>query len=283
MFTHQQIEHYKAFGFVLVRGLLDGGEVEALTAEVVGSLTAAFGGLGADTDPDRAGGIRGDYLPLASDRTPVSQALIADDPRLFQGSAELLGRPTVPTLPIATCFTSNASWHRDHGSLGGVKFLTYLEPRRADTGALRVLPGSHTDGFHSVLRSYWSQDPASSGFDSWPVPDVVLETDPGDVIVFDAHLFHSSAGGENRLAWSIEYLPWGEQHEVVRDYVNDIVGHTLDGRDGWPTWDDWATGAAMPASREVAIQRLRLLGVLNATPPRPPTPAPVEPPSAAGP
>jgi hypothetical protein len=262
MFTHQQLSHYKAFGFVLVRGLLHDAEVEALTAEVVGSLTAAFGGVGTDTDPDRAGGIRGDYLPLAVDRTPLSQALIADDPRLFQGSTELLGRPTVPTVPIATCFTSNASWHRDHGTLGGVKFLAYLEPRRAGTGALRVVPGSHIEGFESMLRAYWAQDPAGSGFEPWPVPDVVLETEPGDVIAFDAHLYHSSAGGGKRLAWSIEYLPWDEPRDMVRDYVNDIVDHTGYDRQAWPVWDEWASGATMPASREVAIQRLRLLGVL---------------------
>lgn len=255
MFTHQQIEHYKAFGFVLVRGMLHDAEVEALTAEVVGALTETFGGVGTDTDPDHAGGIRGDYLPLALDRTPVSQALMADDPRLFQGAGELLGGPAVPIVPLATCFTSNAGWHRDHSTLGGVKFLTYLEPRRAATGALRVLPGSHTDGFESTLRAYWAQDPAASGFEAWAVPHVVLETDPGDVIAFDAHLFHSSVGGEKRLAWSIEYLPWDAERDSVRDYINDVVEHT--------GWDEWITSATMPASRQVAIQRLRLLGVLR--------------------
>ena len=260
MFTHQQIQHFKAFGFVLVRGLLDEGEAVALRREVVSALTDAYGGTGTDTDPDRTGGIRGDYLPLALDRAPVSQTLMADDPRLFQGSVELLGQATVPTVPIATCFTSNAGWHNDHGSsLRGVKYLAYLEPRTADTGALRVLPGSHTGELTSRLGAYWSQDPGRSGFDPWPVPGVVLETEPGDVIAIDAHLFHSSAGGSSRLAWTIEYLPWpglGDEPQLkaARDYIDAVFDSG---------WDEWAAASDAPESRNAAIQRLRLLGVLG--------------------
>ncbi len=269
MFSHQQIEHFKAFGFVVARGLLDDAEVGALKHEVVRALTEAYGGLGTDTNPEHMGGIRGDYLPLALDRTPVSQALMADDPRLFQGSAELLARLTVPTVPIAACFTSNAGWHNEHGSnVGGVKFLTYLDARTADSGALRVLPGSHIGELAARLATYWSQDPAASGFERWPVPAVVVETEPGDVIAFDAHLFHSSAGGSTRLAWSIEYLPWpglGDPASMaaVRDYVTDVADleHKPDDPEKWPTWREWASRPNAPDSRHVAIQRLRLLGM----------------------
>lgn len=263
MFTHQQIEHFRAFGFVVARGLFTDDETRTLEAEVVASLTEAFGGVGTDADPDGTGGIRGDYLPLALDRTPLSQALIADDGRLFQGSAELLGRTTVPTVPIATCFTSNAGWHDDHGpDLVGLKFLVHLEPRTAETGALRVLPGSHTDDYRSRLRHYWSQDPAASGFEGWPVPEVVLETSPGDVIAFDAHLFHRSAGGHRRLAWTIEYLGWPVD-EDGRRRVRDAVDDAGYDKDRWVTWAEWAANpTTSPPSRQTAIQRLRLLGVI---------------------
>ncbi len=247
---------------MVARGLFTNAEARTLTEEVVASLTEAFGGLGTDDDPHGSGGIRGDYLPLALDRTPFSQALIADDPRLFQGSAELLGEPTVPTIPIATCFTSNAGWHSDHGpDIFGVKFLAHLEPRTAGTGALRVLPGSHTGDYASRLRSYWSQDPAASGFAEWPVPEVVLETEPGDIIAFDAHLAHRSAGGEKRLAWTIEYFSWAgnEQHRHrLRDAVRDASYDA--GR--WPAWAEWAGDPGASPSRLTAIHRLRLIGVL---------------------
>ena len=276
MLSQQQIAHFQAFGFVVLRGLLDDAETAALTGEVTAALADAFGGIGTDIDPEGTGGIRGDYLPLSVDRAPTSQALIADDPRLFQGSAELLGGPTVPTPPIATCFTSNAGWHTDQGpDVGGVKFLAHLEPRSADSGALRVVPGSHEPGLAARVRAYWSRDPALQGFGGWPVPCVVLETRPGDIIAFDVHLLHASAGGHRRLAWTIEYLPWpglgdAQRLGVVRDLVADAAefDHEDYDRQRWPTWQQWAAGARAVPSRQVALERLRLLGVLDAGDPR---------------
>lgn len=271
MFSLQQIAQFQAFGFVVVGGLLDHGETAALTAEVTAALSGAFGGIGTDTDPDGSSGIRGHYLPLSVDRAPLSQALMADDPRLFHGSAELLSRPTVPTAPIATCFTANPGWHTDCGpDVVGVKFLAHLEPRTGATGALRVIPGSNHPGFAQRLRAYWSQDPALQGFDGWPVPAVVLETEPGDVIALDLHLYHSSAGGDKRLAWTVEYFAWPglgdpERLRVVRDLVVDSVEFDHEGydRERWPAWREWEAGAWAVPSRQVALERLRLLGVLG--------------------
>lgn len=268
MFSHQQISHFRAFGFVVLPALLDEGETAQLSAEVTSALTDAYGGVGTDDDPDGTGGIRGDYLPLSVDRAPLSQALIADDPRLFQGSVALLGTPTVPRAPMATCFTSNAGWHTDDGTdVGGVKFLAHLEPRRAATGALLVIPGSHDPGFGARVQRYSSQDPALQGFAPWPQPAISLETEPGDVIAFDRHLFHASRGGSNRLAWTVEYLTWpgiGDRArmEAVRRALVDAVGHDHDA-ERWPTWREWAAGARHVPSRQTALERLRLLGVVD--------------------
>ena len=155
--------------------------------------------------------------------------------------------------------------------MGGVKFLAHLEPRRAGTGALRVLPGSHLPQFAERCRSYLARDPGASGFEAWPVPGVVLETEPGDVIAFDLFCYHSSLGGERRLAWSIEYVPWpglGDpvRLESARRAVVDTVDFTHKGYDleRWPTWDEWASSwRTAPPSRQTAIQRLQLLGVLD--------------------
>jgi hypothetical protein len=262
---------------VVVRGLLNEAETATLTREVTAALNAAFGGSGPDRSyTEGLGGIRGDYLPLSVDRAPLSQSLIADDPRLFQGSAALLGRPTVPTAPIATCFVSNAGWHTDQGpQVGGVKFLAHLQRRTAGTGALRVVPGSQDPAFAERVRGYWSKDPALQGFDGWPVPGVVLETEPGDVIAFDLHRYHSSAGGDRRLAWRIEYLPWPgladpQRLRLVRDLVVDTVDFDHEGydRQRWPTWREWAAGARAVPSRQVAVERLRLLGVRGEGDPR---------------
>ena len=267
MFSHQEITHFQAFGYVALPGLLSGEEIATLRAEVTSALGDAFGTLGRNRSDE--GGIPGDYLPLSVDRSPLSQAFIADDERLFQGSTDLLGRPTVPTPPIATCFTGRATpWHIDQGpDVGGVKFLIHLEPRTAETGALRVIPGSHDPGFAARVEPYWSADPGNQGFTAWTAPAVVLPTRPGDVLAFDLHLRHSSVGGGRRPAWTIEYLPWPgladpERMQVVRDLVEDTVDDV--DPDRWPAWREWVAGvSAAPASRAVAVERLQLLGVLD--------------------
>jgi hypothetical protein len=274
MLSHQQIMHFRTFGYVTMRGLLSPAEAATLRQEVTGALADAFGRIG--TEPDDLGGISGDYLPLAANRAPFSQALIADDPRTFLASAELLGRPTVPSVGIATCFTGDSTcftgdstWHTRQGpDIGGVAFWADLEPRTAKTGALRLIPGSHLRGYERRLCEYRAVEPAMSGFEHWEWPHVVVETEPGDVVAFHAHLMNCAQGGTPRLSWTIDYLPWPglghrDQMKVVRDLVLDDVefDHEDYDRDRWPVWRDWVAGAQNP-SRAVAMERLKLLGVL---------------------
>lgn len=268
MLSHQQILHFRVFGYVTLRGLLSPDEAATLRQEVTGALAGAFGV--APIRRDDLGGISGDYLPLAASRAPFSLGLIADDPRTFLSSAQLLGTPTVPTVGIATRFTGGSTWHTDQGPrIGGVTFWADLEPRTAATGALRLIPGSHLPGFARRLCEYQAAEPARSGFGRWEWPHVVVETEPGDVVAYHAHLMNCARGGTPRLSWTIGYLPWpglGRRHQmaVVRDLILDAAefDHEDYDRDRWPVWRDWAAGAAQIPSRAIAAERLGLLGVL---------------------
>lgn len=270
MLSHQQILHFAAFGYVVLPGLLTKSEVATLRTEVTDALADAFGTIG--REPDDLGGISGDYLPLAADRAPFSQSLIADDQRTFGASAELVGGPTVPSVGIATCFTGDSAWHTRQGrALGGVTFWVDLEPRAEPTGALRLIPGSHLPDFSRRICEYQSAEPSISGFEeSWEWPHVVIPTEPGDVVAFHVHLMNRTQGGLPRLTWTIDYLPWPgivdqERMRVVRDFVRDNVefDHEDYDRDRWPVWRDWAAGHHRTPSRAIAVERLKLLGVLT--------------------
>ena len=95
------------------------------------------------------------------------------------------------------------------------------------------------------------------------------------MIVFDLHLFHASSGGSDRLAWTIQYVPWpgvGDPARLaaVRAAIVDIVDYDHKGydRDRWPTWREWAANAGRSPSGRTAVERLRLLGVLGEGDPR---------------
>ncbi len=187
-------------------------------------------------------------------------------------AAELLGCPVVPSPGIATSFRGDSTWHTRQGpAVGGVTFWADLEPRTADTGALRLIPGSHLPDFERQLCQYRAAEPAISGFEHWEWPHVVIETGPGDVVAFHAHLMNRAAGGAPRHTWTIDYLPWpglanADQLALVRDLVIDDVAFDHEGYDKirWPAWRDWAAAAAPSQARAIAIERLTLLGVLPA-------------------
>lgn len=270
MLSHQQILHFRTFGYVKLGGLLSPAEADTLRQEVVSALADAISPAAAEA-ASQGGGISGSYLPLAARRAPFSLSLIADDERTFQLSAELLGRPTVPTAGVATRFTGDSGWHTRQGpDIGGVTLWADLEPRTAGTGALRLIPGSHLPGFERQLCEYRGAEPAASGFGEWEWPHVVVDTEPGDVVAFHAHLLNRAQGGAPRLTWTIDYLPWpglGRPDElaVVRDLVVDAgeFDHEDYDRGRWPVWRDWAADAAQIPSRAVALERLRLLGVVT--------------------
>lgn len=99
---------------------------------------------------------------------------------------------------------------------------------------------------------------------------MALETHPGDVIAFDLYLFHSSRGGNDRLAWSIEYRPWPGLFDptllrAVRGAVVDAFdfSHKDYDRVRWPTWSQWVRGARGVPSRQTALQCLELTGALS--------------------
>jgi hypothetical protein len=143
-------------------------------------------------------------------------------------------------------YFGSTAWHSDSSyPLSSMGFLAYLDALDGATGALRVSPGSHRD--RSMARQA-----------------VVLETRPGDVILLDEHLFHSSEGGDERLQWRVDYVldpttPGAE--ETVRSYLASIFPADWDGGydvDANPSYEDhWLE------SGRRCVARLRHLGAVD--------------------
>jgi len=131
-----------------------------------------------------------------------------------------------------------------------IGILAYCEPLNANNGALRV-------------RDLTSREE-------------VIETNPGDLIVIDEHLFHSSSGGEVRRQWRTDFLRVPTNADEVRDtkaYFKGIYRADWDGGydvDRYPTYGkDWRNsgrrcvdeieklGVYDLAARQEAFTRLR--------------------------
>ena len=273
MFCEEQVEHYHAFGFVVLREQLDAATVEALSNEIDGAFRDAFGSY-FDERPD-PGGISGHYLPVMSAaRTPGSLALIE---RLHPLARRLLGGEALPSPAQAILFFEQAAWHEDTGfDVSSVKFAAYLEPLTAGNGALRVLPGSHLAGYRELAKQFDRRVMAQSREELSAavarLPGHACETTPGDVIAFDQRLYHASVNGRDRRQWTVTFYrdPQTEQETAaVSAALSDEVAPGY-GSFGdydpkrFPFYDpDWI-GRLEQSWQAPAVGRLRELGILDA-------------------
>jgi hypothetical protein len=126
-------------------------------------------------------------------------------------------------------YQGTTSWHRDTElPVRSIGFLAYLEPLTAADGALCVMPGSHGAVFGDALQKFAEDDHLDLG--RWP--GVALATQPGDVIVMDEHLFHSSAGGDLRRQWRADFIAapvTPDEESAARDYFQSMHAPDWDG------------------------------------------------------
>jgi hypothetical protein len=182
---HELIE----VGYVVLRRFFDPDRLAAELDRTLKDGTSAqqppqLFSAGADTVPLR-------YVPMMCERTPVSLDLART---LSSVAKELLGRSVLPGRAKGTEYFSDTSWHRDsQHDIQSIGCLAYLDRLSAASGALRVLPRSHTDRTRRLAND--ARDAS-----------VAIETRPGDVIVFDEHLVHGSGGGRERRQWRVDFV-----------------------------------------------------------------------------
>lgn len=188
MLTEDHIERFRTLGFLVLQGALDGAALGALVEEVDAAIAAA------GPRDDETGGITGHYVP-AGNRQASAELVERFQPL----AAQLLGREVFPVAAHEILLFAEAWWHVDVGpDVSALKVAVYLETLDAENGALRVLPATHLipqqrlDALHRMNPHY--------------VPCHVIESKPGDAIVFHAHLWHAALNGRDRRQWSVEYF-----------------------------------------------------------------------------
>ena len=88
----------------------------------------------------------------------------------------------------------------------------YFEPLDADSGAIRVLPGSHLPDCWVPRTISGPLDgperiPERFGIEPDEVPSWTLDSEPGDVLIWDFRLVHAAFNsGPARRGLSLNYL-----------------------------------------------------------------------------
>ena len=197
MLTQQQIHHFNTFGFIILRQVFSKDELQTINCEVMQRMESAYQHAPFD-------GTKRHWVPMLERETPFFASLL-EDPRFYKIAEQLYGEDVFGIASDANRYVGDTKWHPDTQSVHqyGIKFAFYLEPVDAETGALRVLPGSHKNPFHDELR----QARKEARLELANVPAFVCESEPGDVVGFDLRLWHASLGGSNdrRMCTAVYY------------------------------------------------------------------------------
>ena len=221
MLTSGQIAHFNTFGFVVLRGLFSPSEMEVLGREFDGLLNESRDGASFDGEE------RQTLQPFVERRELLTQ--MVEDDRIYLTLEELLGPGFVWVGSDGNLYVGDTGWHADRSQdasgedhlpwdLQSIKVVFYFDPVDADTGCLRVIPGTHRREFAEHLEPIWRRglepDDMRYGVAGPDLPAAALESRPGDVVFFSQGMCHASFGGgagRRMLAMSVMSKPVDEE------------------------------------------------------------------------
>ncbi|MBT5872738.1 MAG: hypothetical protein HOH43_04915 [Candidatus Latescibacteria bacterium] len=261
MLTENECLHFETFGFVVLHRIFEPDELVKLRREFDGRMTSAYSHAPFD------GTVR-HWTPMLGTSTPLFSSLL-EDSRLCGVAEQLYGSDVIGIIADANRYVGDTKWHPDTGSIHqfGVKFAFYLEPVDAESGALRVIPGSHRQPFHDQLKSTIP----SLSLDVTDVPAHVCASSPGDVVAFDLRLWHASHGGsDDRAMCTCVYYnnpSTVEEIEATRKQAENSGNTSAQfGRPEDPIFDpDWVANRVGSAKRQQWLDRMRELGYFSAS------------------
>ena len=233
MLTPEQMRHFDTFGFIKLPQVYSSKEVAEIRDEFDDVLDEARGRAPFDGKERQA------VQPFVETRTLLTHLL--EDDRLYRLHEDLMGPGFQWISSDGNLYVGDTQWHPDREGPQAkyryveydhvrIKTTLYLDPVTKDTGCVRIIPGSHRQAFHEALRPPEAEgnDPMtmSFGVDGPDLPGFAIESQPGDVIVFNQLCWHSSWGGRagrRMLALSMVSRPTtDEQVEYLKETYGNV-------------------------------------------------------------
>lgn len=239
MLTKGQLIHFETFGFLVLRQAFSAAEMKAFT-DAAEEIWAVEKGESTGRGENRGSTSVGEFVERQTKLTSL-----AEDDRIYGVIEQLLGPGFIWAGSEGQRGRISTTWHNDHPGetqkkYTRIKVILYLEPTTKETGALRVISGSHRSPYHDsleLLQEYHMQHNEVSnsregktkghitlpfGVESPDIPCYTFESNPGDVIFFHQNLYHAVYGGlgERRryIAMKFGAKPTTDEHvRLIKD------------------------------------------------------------------
>lgn len=221
--TSQQLAFFETYGYLGLPGLM-ADRIEEIT-KAFESVWAERGGghFGQPHDDQR----RSCIVPFI-DQNAVLCTLL-DDPRILGIATSLLGDDFNYITSDGNYYAGDTNWHSDgwHLDVRHIKLAFYLDPLTRDTGCLRVIPGSHHTGdvYAGTLHRSVAKSQELFGLHGRDLPAVALETNPGDLVLFNHNTKHAAYGGSSRRRMFTINLCQRYPDEKIQELRDYLSGH----------------------------------------------------------
>ena len=257
MLTPAQCQYFQSFGFVVLRQVFTHKELGIIDREFEAGLNAAY------ADQPFDGSERHGAILTGADTSFFVH--LPEDPRLYEIAEQLYGEDCFTITSDANLYVGDTHWHPDHYNdverdCYGIKFAYYLDAVDADTGALRVIPGSHRDPLHADIQHRIKDL-------DLPIRDLpchVCQSEPGDLVAFDVRLWHASCGGTTgrRMCTLVYYKNplTPEEGPGMRWRAGNCVQATAPRPFVNP---HWASNPESSARRAAWLEKLRYWGFMD--------------------
>ncbi len=219
----QHKQFFETFGYLGLPGLM---------ADRTTEITAAFEEVwsergGGHHGRPQDGTARSCIVPFIDQSERLCTLL--DDPRILAIATALLGDDFNYMGSDGNYYVGDTGWHSDgwHTDIRHLKIAFYLDPLTRDTGCLRVIPGSHLPGdrYTDALQKQCGRSQELWGLHGRDVPAVALETQPGDIVLFNHNTKHAAFGGNARRRMFTINLCQRYPEDRLQDLRNYIAGH----------------------------------------------------------
>ena len=170
----QQVQFFNTFGYLGFPGLmLD--RINEITEAFEAVWTERGGGHNGNPHDGKA---RSCIVPFIDQNADLSSLI--DDPRILAIATTLLGQDFNYMGSDGNYYVGDTGWHSDGWHSAGkpqhLKLAFYLDPVKEDSGALRVIPGSHLDGdnYSAALQDNVRNSPENWGINGTEIPATCL-------------------------------------------------------------------------------------------------------------
>jgi ectoine hydroxylase-related dioxygenase (phytanoyl-CoA dioxygenase family) len=220
--TAQQKNCYELFGYLVLPGLF-----KDQIADIRAEFDRVFRECANEVLPwehEVHANLPRQIMPYMVEKSEQLKALTEDE-RLASIVQALLGDGYQLIGSDGNIYDCGTRWHTDLTGLPynckNVKIIFYFDSMKSGEDAFRVLPGSHlhTDQYAKKLKKSIKTPDDTLGISMTDVPSIELPTEPGDIVVFDARIWHSVPYcGRRRHMMSFIYV---DEHYVKPSVSDD--------------------------------------------------------------